>query len=64
MVPLHHPAFSTTNIEELPSDPKDPERKNEKMTTDIPMEKGELYLKELHKRPELNIPQWQTIGIH
>ena len=50
--------------EELPSDPKDPERKNEIMPTDIPMEKGELYLKELHKRPELNIPQWQTIGIH
>lgn len=34
------------------------------MPTDIPMEKGELYLKELHKRLELNIPQWQTIGIH
>ena len=50
--------------EELSSDPKDTERKNDIIPTDIPMKKGELYLKELHKRPELNIPHWQTIRIH
>lgn len=46
----------TTISRSLPSDPKDPQRKNSIAPKDIPTEKGKQKYEELHKRPNLNIP--------
>jgi RHS repeat-associated protein len=48
----------------LPSDPKDPERKNNIIPKDIPAEKGQQKLDELHQKPNLGIPAWQQKEIH
>jgi RHS repeat-associated protein len=45
---------------DLPSDPSDPDRKNNVAPTDIPMEKKrEQTTKEQDKKPELKIPEWE-----
>ena len=49
---------------DLPSDPKDPQRKNDITPKDVPAEKGKQMLEELHRKPNLNIPVSQKEKIH
>ena len=48
----------------LPSDPKDPQRKNNITPKDVPAEKGKQILEELYQKPNLNIPAHQQEKIH
>ncbi|CAK7076352.1 MAG: hypothetical protein BACD_03681 [Bacteroides rodentium] len=48
----------------LPSDPKDPQRKNNITPKDVPAEKGKQILEELYQKPNLNIPVYQQEKIH
>lgn len=50
---------------DLPSDPNDPDRKNEIDPKDIPMEKNRvLTTLEQDKKPLLKIPEWQKDNIN
>ena len=54
----YNPYSKKTSIvtSDLPSDPKDPKRKNNINPKDIPAEKGKQRMKELLQKPDLNIP--------
>ena len=62
----YNPYSKKTSIvtSDLPSDPKDPKRKNNINPKDIPAEKGKQRMKELLQKPDLNIPVSQREHIH
>lgn len=51
---------TSTVSTDLPSDPKDPERKNNNDPTDVPAEKRAQTTAEQDKKPELKLPESQS----